>query len=284
MPLKAVPALGVLAVLLGAYGSFFAASMLRGVPGTPELVGPLTLDHYARMWGDFSLLWVFGYTFAYGLLLAGITALIGYPLALFIARTESRRLRVLLLAVLVATFLSGSVTRAYGWLVLLGNRGLLNSLLLSWGIIDSPLRIIYRDLGVGIALVHFMLPFFVLTVVGGIRNVPRSVEEASRDLGGGPVRTFFNVTLPMSLPAVTEGLALCLALALSAFLFPLMLGGGRVRMVANYIYDQIFVSFNLPFAAAVSLVFLLTSCLALYAMLILQQQLLRRVAGAKEVS
>lgn len=277
--LTALPAMAALALLAGAYGSFFATGLLRQVPGTANVAGPLSLANYARWFTDSSQVSLFAYTFGFAILLALATALIGYPLAYFIARTESRRLRLLFLAVLVATFLSGSVTRAYGWLVLLGNRGLLNSLLLNTGLIEAPLRIVYRDLGVGIALVHFMLPFFVLTVVGGIRNVPRALEEASRDLGAGAPRTFFQVTLPLSLPAVAEGLALALALALSAFLFPLMLGGGRVRMVANYIYDQIFVAFDMPFAAVVSAAFLACSCAALLLMIALQRWLLRRLSG-----
>jgi len=276
--LVALPAMLVLAVLAGAYGSFFATGLLRQVPGTASVAGPLSLDNYLRFLAGGGQVPVFLDTFGFAVLLTLITALAGYPLAYFIARTESRFLRVFFLAVLVATFLSGSVTRAYGWMVILGNRGLLNSLLLNAGLIEQPFRILYRQLGVGIALVHFLLPFFVLTVVGGIRNVPRALEEASRDLGCGPARTFMRVTLPLSLPAVAEGMALSLALALSAFLFPLMLGGGRVRLVANYIYDQIFVAFDIPFAAVVSAGFLVCSCAALLVMTGLQRLLLRRFA------
>lgn len=274
----ALPAMLALAILAGAYGSFFATGLMHQIPGTATVAGPPGLANYVRFFGGEGQFPVFRDTFIFSVIVTVATALVGYPLAYFIARTESRFLRVLFLAVLVATFLSGSVTRAYGWMVILGNRGLLNSLLLNAGLIEEPFRILYRQLGVGIALVHFILPFFVLTVVGGIRNVPRALEEASRDLGSGPVRTFLRVTLPLSLPAVAEGMALALALALSAFLFPLMLGGGRVRLVANYIYDQIFVAFDMPFAAVVSAAFLVCSCLALMLMVALQRWLMRHFA------
>jgi ABC-type spermidine/putrescine transport system permease subunit I len=276
--LTALPAILALAVLAGAYGSFFATGLLRQVPGTASVAGPASAENYLKFFSGAGQLPVFADTFVFSIIVTLVTAVIGYPLAYFIARTESRFLRVAFLAVLVATFLSGSVTRAYGWMVILGNRGLLNTLLLNAGLIETPLRILYRQLGVGIALVHFILPFFVLTVVGGIRNVPRALEEASRDLGYGPARTFAKVTLPLSLPAIAEGMALSLALALSAFLFPLMLGGGRVRLVANYIYDQIFVAFDIPFAAVVSAGFLVCSCGALMLMMALQKALLRRFA------
>jgi putative spermidine/putrescine transport system permease protein len=277
--LVSLPAMLALAILAGAYGIFFATGLLQQVPGTASTAGPATLANYLRFAADAGQLPLFAHTFGFAILLALVTAVIGYPLAYFIARTDSRRLRLLFLAVLVATFLSGSVTRAYGWLVLLGNRGLLNSLLLNAGLVETPLRIVYRDIGVAIALVHFMLPFFVLTVVGGIRNVPRSLEEASRDLGIGPARTFLLVTLPLCLPAVAEGLALSLALGLSAFLFPLLLGGGRVRLVANAIYDQIFVAFDMPYAAVISAAFLVCACLSLLLMMAAQRWILARIGG-----
>ncbi|OWJ77150.1 ABC transporter permease [Haematobacter genomosp. 1] len=279
IPWTAAPGFVILAILLGAYGAFFATGFLTQIPGTAQLSGPPSFDNYIRFLTDEGQIGLFGYTFVFAIVVSAITVVIGYPLAYFLARSENRRLRLLILGVLIATFMSGTVTRAYGWMVLLGNKGLLNQLLLQLGLIDRPLRIVYRDTGVAIALIHFILPFFVMTVVGALRNLPRGVEESSRDLGAGPLRTFWKVTLPLSLPAIAEGLALALALSLSAFLFPLMLGGGRVRMVANYIYEQIFVSFDMAFAAVVSIVFLVMAMLTLVAMTKGQKLLMAYISG-----
>ncbi|HWL58877.1 MAG TPA: ABC transporter permease [Paracoccus sp. (in: a-proteobacteria)] len=279
LPLISAPAFVLLAMLCGAYGAFFASGFLTQIEGTARIGGAPSFDNYIRFLTDESQLSLFGYTLVFSLIVSAITIVIGYPLAYFLARSEHRRLRLLILGLLIATFMSGTVTRAYGWMVLLGNKGLLNQLLMDLGIITRPLRIIYRDAGVAIALIHFILPFFVMTVVGGIKNLPRGVEEASRDMGAGPVKTFFKVTLPLSLPAIAEGLALALALSLSAFLFPLMLGGGRVRMVANYIYEQIFVSFDMAFAAVVSVAFLVMALLTLVLMNKGQRLLLNFIAG-----
>lgn len=277
-PWIGAPAFLLLAILLGAYGAFLASGFLTQIEGTARIGGSPSLDNYIRFLSDESQIGLFAYTLAFALVVSLITVVIGYPLAYCLARSENRQMRLLMLGLLIATFMSGTVTRAYGWMVLLGNKGLLNQLLLELELISRPLRIIYRDTGVAVALVHFVLPFFVMTVVGGIKGLPRGVEEASRDMGAGPLKTFFKVTLPLSMPAIAEGLAL--ALSLSAFLFPLMLGGGRVRMVANYIYDQIFVSFDMAFAAVVSVAFLIVAMGTLVAMNKAQKLLTNFLAGS----
>lgn len=279
LPWIGAPALLLLAILLGAYGAFLASGFLTQIEGTARIGGTPSFDNYIRFLTDESQLSLFAYTLAFGVVVSLITVVIGYPLAYFLARSENRQMRLIILGLLIATFMSGTVTRAYGWMVILGNKGLLNQILLELELISRPLRILYRDTGVAVALVHFCLPFFVMAVVGGIKGLPRGVEEASRDMGAGPLKTFFKVTLPLSLPAIAEGLALALALSLSAFLFPLMLGGGRVRLVANYIYDQIFVSFDMAFAAVVSLAFLIVSMGTLILMNKGQKILLNWIAG-----
>lgn len=223
-------------------------------------------------------------TFLYSLKVAAVSTLlcllIGYPMAYAIARTDSAFLRRLLIAAVVVTFLSGSVTRAYGWLVILGNRGLLNGMMIALGLREQPVQMIFNHTGVFVALLHFVVPFFVLTLVGTVRNVPRSLEDAARNLGASAWTAFRRVTLPLTLPGIVAGMTLCFGLGLSAFLFPLMLGGGRVRLMANFIYDEIFTSFNLPFAAATSAIFLACALALLAAFNALQGAVGRRPGRA----
>jgi putative spermidine/putrescine transport system permease protein len=134
------------------------------------------------------------------------------------------------------------------------------------GLTGEPLRLVYNRLGVFLSLVHFLLPFMVLTLVGPLRNVPRVLELAARDLGANGWRTFCAVTFPLSLPGVINAVALTYVVALSSFLFPLLLGGGRVRFMANLIYDQIFTAYDLPFAAAIAVIFLAVSLFAIIAL------------------
>lgn len=254
-----LPAALLMAVFFGAFLVFAAVSLLHSAPGTPGYSAPLTLSNYLRFFTDPVGLGILAWTIAFSLALTAATLLVGYPFAYLIARTPAPWLRQLLLGVLLVTFLCGSISRAYGWLILLGRRGLLNQVLMWSGLIDHPLALIYNVSGVFIALLHFTLPYFVLTVFGAIRAVPPSVEESARDLGAGALRVFFQITVPLTLPAIVGGAALAFSLAISAFAFPLLLGGGRVRLISNYIYDQLFVAFDLPFAAAVSSLFLVAA-------------------------
>ncbi|MBJ3776003.1 ABC transporter permease [Acuticoccus mangrovi] len=273
------PAALILSVLFGAYAVFFAVGLLTAVPNTADVAGPVTLDNYARFLFEPSYLAILWRTLWLSTLLAVLTAVLGYPVAYFIARTPSSFLRRFMLGALVVTMLAGSVSRAYSWLVILGNRGLINSFLLWTGLTDKTVPLVYNELGVSIALVHFLLPFFVLTVFGAIKNLPTSLEESARNLGAGRARVMAKIVIPLTFPAIAGGLAIVFSLAMSAFVFPLVLGGGRVRLLSNFIYDQVFVAFDRPFAAAVSLIFLVVALTALMLLTLLQNHTRRLAAG-----
>jgi putative spermidine/putrescine transport system permease protein len=250
----ALPALLVLGLFFAAFVVFATVSLLHNVPGTASIAGPASLDNYRDVVAlplnrDVTLdtLWL-------AFELTAICILIGYPLAYVMARTPSRAARNLILFALIVTFLSGGVTRAYAWLIILGNNGLVNALVKQIGL--APLRLVHNRTGVIISLVHFLLPFFVLTLFGGLKTVPAALEEAARNLGASRLRSFVAVTLPLSVPALIAAATLTYAVALSSFLFPALLGGGRVQMAANLIYDKILTAFDIPAAAAMAALFL----------------------------
>ena len=263
MSLLAIPAalLGIL--FASAFATFAVAGFLNQAGTGLGFAPPFTLANYGRFLADAAGLETLLFTFAFSAAITAATVLVGYPTAYIVARARSAAVRNVMLGALVLTFLSGSISRAYGWLIILGRRGMLNDLLLASGLIDRPLALVYNQSGVFIALLHFTLPFFVLTVFGSVRAVPPGVEEAARDLGAGPWTTFRKVAFPLTLPAVVSGATLVFSLGISAFAFPLLLGGGRVRLMSNFIYDQLFVSFDLPFAAAAAGIFLAAAVLSL---------------------
>ncbi|MCB4769990.1 ABC transporter permease [Ancylobacter sp. Lp-2] len=254
-----VPMAVLMALFFGAFAVFGFVSFLQPASGTPGYQGPPGLANYVRFVTDPAALAILGETIVFAVVVTLASILLGYPLAYIMARSPYRVVRSLLLGALVLTFLSGSINRAYGWLILLGRRGVVNDALLALGLVDRPVALVYNWTGVFIALLHFTLPYFALTVFGSIRSVPMQVEEAARDLGAGAFTTFFRITVPITVPAIISGGALVFSLAISAFAFPLLLGGGRVRLISNYIYDQLFVAFNLPFAAASSVIFLVVA-------------------------
>jgi putative spermidine/putrescine transport system permease protein len=274
-----IPAFLAIAFLFTAYGDFAWISLFRSSGGGLSVSGSPSLDNYWRILGSSRELAILGETLWVSAELTGLTLLLGLPIAIAVARSRSRAFRTVIVFALAVTFLSGGVTRAYAWLVLLGSRGLFNTWLQQAGVISAPIPLVNNWNGVLIALVHFLLPFFVFTLVGAVKNVPVAVEEAARNLGASRARTFLFVTLPILLPGIVGAASLTYSLALSSFLFPMLLGGGRVRMVANYIYERIFVTSDVPFAAATSVVFLVVA-IAVIAAFSGLERLLRRGRAA----
>jgi putative spermidine/putrescine transport system permease protein len=268
------PALAIFAVFAAAFVMFAEISFVPFVAGSTVQSGPATLDNYRRVVSSPLVHDAAVTTVALASLMTGITVILGYPLAYVLARTPSALVRRSILFGLVVTFLSGGVTRAYAWLVLLGNRGLLNQILAAVGL--PPLQLVHNKIGVVIGVVHFLLPFFVLALLGTIKNIPVALEDVARNLGAGGWRVFVHVTLPLSLPGLITTCSLTFVGALSAFLFPELLGGGRTHMAATIIYQRIVTNYNVPEAAAMAALFLLLSLGVLGGLGLLQQRLSRR--------
>jgi putative spermidine/putrescine transport system permease protein len=192
-----------------------------------------------------------------GLLVVGFCLLIGYPVAYFLARTQSRW-RGFALFLVISPLLISAVVRNMGWFPLLDQSGLLNWVLLELGLISSPLRLINNFTGVVIGLVHALLPFMILTLTTVIQRIEVDLEEAAASLGAGPLRVFWRILLPLSLPGVVSGSLIVFTMTISAYTTPAILGGNRVLVMATYIAQQFRTVLNYPAggtAAAILLVF-----------------------------
>jgi putative spermidine/putrescine transport system permease protein len=190
-------------------------------------------------------LWLSGASTALALVLS-------YPLALFLHRTTSRH-KALLTVIAVAPMLVSAVVRVFGWLALLGDRGLVNTGLMGLGITAQPIRLVYNYVGVTLGLAESLMPYMILALLAGFGRLDRACEEAAASLGARPWRVFWRITLPLTLPAVVLGVLLCFVLAMSAYVTPKLLGGGRVFVLATEIFDQAVTNVNWPAAAALAL-------------------------------
>lgn len=185
-----------------------------------------------------------------------LTILLGYPVALLIASVRSRVGRLLLLLVLVP-FWTSALVRSYAWLAVLGRTGIINSSLQDAGIIDSPLELLFNDVGVIIGMVHVMLPYMILPILSALTRVNKDLLYAAESLGASPGQTFYRVLLPLTFHGVLGGAVLVFVLALGFFITPALMGGPQQTVTALVIHEQITEKLQWGQAAAASAILLL---------------------------
>ncbi len=247
-----VPAFAIVGVALVVPAlTMLGYSFVRYVPGAIT-DGTPTFDNYRRLFGDLFYVRVAAETVQLGIAVTLLSLLLGFPVALFLARTQSR-FKGLLTYLVFLPMMVGIVVRAYGWIVILGREGLVNTSLLGIGLIDAPLRLMYSVHAVTLGLVEVLLPFMVMPILASLEKVDRSVEEASRVLGATPMQTFLRVTLPLARPGVVSGSLLVFSLAITAYALPALLGGSKVKMIAALAYDAMLVGHNWPFGSAIGI-------------------------------
>ncbi len=194
-------------------------------------------------------------TLLFGLAVTAATLTVGYPLAYFLVRQARRSYSLLLLAV-VSPLLVSVVARTVGWIILLGNEGPLNAALVALGIVTKPVQILFTPFAATIGMVHVLLPFMVLSLASVLSRQDRVLEEAALSLGADRTRVFWRVTVPLSLRGVSVGCALVFLLAIGSFVTPALLGGGKIRLLAPMVYDQLIDVVDWSAGSAMSVVLL----------------------------
>jgi putative spermidine/putrescine transport system permease protein len=225
-------------------------SLRAFVPGLLE-AGGFTLANFAALLKPLYAR-VFLDTVWICFLTAFCTLIVGYPLAYALVHVRNVTLKSAILVITVTPLFLGEVVRTYSWIVVLGNNGFLNSMLLKAGLIGAPVQFMFTEFAVVTALVHVTLPVMVIMLAAALSHIDRDYERAAASLGAGPIRVFLTVTLPLSTPGIIAGVTTAFAWTFSAFATPQLIGGGRVNMVSNLVYQLGFASFNFPFAASLS--------------------------------
>lgn len=250
--------------------SLVLAAMSFGiVPGQWSLA-QATTEHYQRLLGDTYYLRVVGYTLLLGVVVSVFTAILAFPVGYYLARSRSRLTS--LYAVLTFTPLAvGMNMVTLGWMIILGKTGFINALLMQSGVVHEPLQLLYGWGAVIVAMTHVVFTFMVLPIEAVVRQIDPSLERAARTLGAGPLRTFFEIVLPLSLPGIAAGFLIVFLQVCGAFVLPLLLGGQGFTLMPIAIWEQITVSFDRPFAATLSVALILISIVVM----LLQMRIMR---------
>jgi ABC-type spermidine/putrescine transport system permease subunit I len=243
----------LLVLLVYPVGRMLAAGLAGdgGLTAVRELAAvPLYRDVLAR-------------TFRISLTVTLACLVLGYPVAYTLA-TAPRWLAAPLLVLVLVPFWISLLARSFTWLVLLQRNGVVNRVLLALGLTTEPLPLVYNELGVYAGMVHILLPYMILSLYAGMRGIDPTLLRAAANLGATGWQAFRRVYLPLSLPGVAAGSVLLFVLGLGFFITPALLGGGKVTLVAVLIEANIREALNWPLAAALSVVLLAATVLALW--------------------
>jgi len=232
-------------------------SFNRFVPGK-FMVEAVTAENYVTLATDPYYRHVLGLTLGVSAGVTLLTLIAGWPIAQFLARTQSRHKGLLLLAVVLPLFV-GNAVRAAGWMVAFGREGLINRLLQAIGLIEAPLEIMFTPTAVIVGIVSVNLPYVVLTLSSVIEGIDRRAEEAALSLGATPFETWRLVTLPLALPGLLAAGVLCFILSMNAYATPVLLGGPSFQMMAPVVADQVLQRANWPFGASLGFVLILVT-------------------------
>jgi putative spermidine/putrescine transport system permease protein len=182
--------------------------------------------------------------------------LLGYPVAMLMRRVGPKA-RLWILLLVVSPLLTSIIVRNVAWVLILGRSGMINDLLISWGLISKPLPLMYNTFGVVLAVVHVYLSFMVLPLFAALSSINNSLEEAAASLGAKPLSIFLNVTLPLSLPGIMAGCTLVFILSMGVYLTPVIMGGNFVVTLPMLIEDAVRNRYNWPEASAMALLLLI---------------------------
>ena len=234
--------------------------LTRGAYGGVEL--PWTLENFARLWDPVYGL-ILARSFWIAALATALCLILGFPLAMFIARSGPRK--NLYLSLVILPFWTSFLIRTYAWMFILRDTGILNSALQALGIIREPLPLLYNDGAVILGLVYGFLPFMVLPLYATLERLDPSLLEAAADLGARPWDTLRRVTLPLCASGIRAGAILVFVPCLGTYLTSDLLGGSKTVLIGNLVQNQFTASRDWPFGAAVSLALMAIAMLLLFA-------------------
>jgi ABC-type spermidine/putrescine transport system permease subunit I len=261
VPLVA-PALAVVLFFFACLGVMVAYSFLPNA-GMAQVGTGFTLANYGRFFGNAFYLSYVSRSLVLSMYCTAVTLVLGYAVAYLMYRATPRML-LLISLVLIVQFFTAYVIRTYAIMLVLGRNGLINQVLMGLGVIDQPLKLLFNEIGVAIGMVMVSIPFMVFPIYSSLHAIPKNLEPAAQALGASPLRCFWSVILPLTIPGIAAGVVIVYLFEVTAYIIPALLGGGYYDMVANLIYSKAMGAMDYPLSSAVAMTMLVISCVIVY--------------------
>lgn len=249
--------LPVLALCILVVGAPLANLLVQSLSSADGHAG-FTVANYSRFFSDSFFLQVLGRTFRIAALVVVLCLVIGWPVAYYLSQSRGR-VRVYLTLAILAPLMISVVVRTFAWVVILGRNGFINNLLVTLGVVDEPVRLLFTEWAVLIGMVHMLMPLMILPIAAALDNVDPALARAARNLGAGFWQVLWRVWLPLSLPGIVAGTVIVFSLAGSAFVTPVVLGGARMKLMSSLIYQYNVTLLDFPFGSTLSIILLVAT-------------------------
>jgi putrescine transport system permease protein len=252
--LVAIPLLIVFKISLSEMQQTSVSNLIDWSDGWPTL--KLNFSNYLFIGSDALYIKTYISSIKYALITTLLCLAIGYPFAYYMARSP-KHLQPMLLMLIMLPFWTSFLLRIYAWKTLLVNNGVINNILLSFGIIDSPIAMMNNSFSLLIGMVYSYLPFMILPLYANLSKLDLRYLEAAADLGTSPFKAFWLITVPLSKAGIIAGCMLVFIPAVGEFVIPELLGGPSTLMIGRVLWDEFFSNNDWPMASAVAIVMIL---------------------------
>ena len=236
--------------------SFFESDSYGG------MIKNFTLNNYRELFNSVYI-GIFLKSFLIALITTFFCIIISYPFVLAISR-KNKRIQKILITLVMVPFLTNSLIRMYGFIVLLRKYGVINQVLMNLGIIHDPINLVYNNFGILIGMIYTLLPFMILPLYSAVSAIDKSLIEAASDLFASRFKIFCKVIFPSTIPALFNGSLMVFTPALGYFFIVDILGGGKIMILGSLIKNQFLTARNWPFGAAISVALILITFIFIY--------------------
>lgn len=231
-----------------------------------------TLANYRNFFTEEIYWYTFTRTAIYAIIVTVLTFLVTFPVAFYITKIVSPRFTGFLTILLLMPFWVSELVRVYGWMILLRESGVINHLLISIGLLETPIEMLYNDISMLMGLVYTSMLFMVVPLISSLEGMDDSLIEAAHDLGASPLTIFYRIIIPYAAPGITSGSIVVFMLALGNYLTPTLMGGKNSLWFTEQIYNEFIASFNWNQGAAFGFLLLILSSIIIWTGLKISKQ------------